>query len=277
MLLFVFIFASSVTADLVKKTASIDDVSITYKIPCTASPAQLNLGDLTITLEDNGGSSCMNAQFSVDVNARGNTIWSCMELHWLQTIWHDDCPAKISGKNPTLPIIDPPKDGWDYMYNDGAGRTNPNLTIPNYGWFIDDKPWYYNSTGEAAKYVKGQTYSINDCPGDCTAPGWTGFSTYLMAVATQTCPNQPPECLGSGEMLLLCGFDWTVSATDISISDTFTAPSPFDVTDITTSLGNASFEGWTVRDSDMICCIPEPTTMGMIVISGLMMIRCRRK
>ncbi len=265
-------------ATLITKTASINDIMIDYRYPSCCSPAkQINLGDMAISLEDKGGSSQMDATFTVDAAISGaGGIWDCMDLHWLQTIWYDDCPAKIGGKEPTLPIIDPPNGGWDYMYNDGANRKNPNLNIPNYGWFIDNDPWYYNSTGEAAQFKTGVSYKINDCPTDCPAPGWTSFSTYLMAISDTICDISNLDCLKSNEMLLLAGFDWTISATDIAITDTFRAPSPFDVKDITKALSNASFSGWTVVDNKDICCIPEPGTyillligMGVLIYSRL--------
>jgi hypothetical protein len=247
---------------LTTKTDTISDVSVKYRIPCDDGINALNLGDIAITLADAGPSSRMDAGLTVNAGAQGDLIWNCLELHWLQTIWHDDCPAKISGKDPVLPIIDPPKGGWDYMYKDGAARKDPNMTIPNFGWFIDDQPWYYNSTGEAAKSDKGKTYDITDMPGDCIDPNWTGFSSYLMATVSWECPNALPDCLKKNEMLLLAGFDWTTSSADIDITDTFKAPSPFDVTDITTALSNAGFSGWTVYDDKVICCyIPEPMTI----------------
>jgi len=257
-------------ADLITKTALIDDIMIDFRYPSCCSPAkQINLGDMAISLKDKDGSSQMDATFTVDAAISGSGgIWDCMELHWLQTIWYDDCPAKIGGKEPTLPIVDPPKDGWDYMYNDGANRQNPNLNIPNFGWFIDGDPWYYNSTGEATQFNEGLSYKINDCPGDCPAPGWTGFSTYLMALSDTICDTPNPDCLKSKEMLLLAGFDWTISAIDIAITDTFRAPSPFDVQDITNALSNASFSGWTVVDDKDICCIPEPGTF-ILVLTGI--------
>lgn len=253
---------AAVATSLTTKTATISDITIKYRIPCDDGINTLDLGDIAITLADAGASSRMDARFTVDAGARGKLVWNCMELHWLQTIWHDDCPAKIAGKDPVLPIIDSPKGGWDYMYNDGAARTNPNMSIPNYGWFIDDQPWYYNSTGEAAKYDKGKTYDITDVPGDCIDPNWTGFSTYLMATTSDECPMAMPDCLKKNEMLLLAGFDWTTSSADIEITDTFKAPSPFDVSQITTALGNGGFSGWTVYDDKVICCeIPEPMTI----------------
>jgi len=248
---------------LTTKTATISDVTVKYRIPCEDGINTLNLGDIAITLADEATASRLDATFTVDAEDQTNLIWNCMELHWLQLVWHLDPPAPTwgNGKQPTIPIIDPPSGGWDYQLPLG-----------------DDKlPWYFNSTEEAGRYdsdndgtveptdkrvtTKRKEYNLWDEPADRIDPNWVGFSSYLMATVSWECPNALPDCLDKNEMLLLAGFDWTTSSTDIAISDTFKAPSPFDVSQITTALGNAGFAGWTVYDDKVICCyVPEPMT-----------------
>ena len=185
-----------VLADLSPKSTNISDVIVSYKIPCNASVQQLDLGDISISLTDAGAFSYMDSTLSVGTGAQGHPIWNCMELHWLQLIWHDDYRAAYFQRTDySLPIIDSPRNGWDYMYHDQTHRLNPITDIPNFGWNIDTAPWFYNNVGESANYTIGQSYNITDGPVDPPSPGWTGFRTYLVAVATQTCTPQPPECL----------------------------------------------------------------------------------
>ena len=263
-------------ASLSTKTAKIEDITIKFRRYCDAAIKQVNLGDIDpITLEDAGTSSLMNTQFTVSAEAKASEICNCMELHWLQTIWYDACPAKYKGAKlvypDDFPVIDPPNGGWDYMYP-GGDRTKPPK--PEYSIFIDNEPWYFNDEAQTTRYdsngdgkidnkddfltIPCDKYHTHDQPGDCSNGGMTGFSTYLVATATQTCPL--PDCLQPKEILLLAGFDWTTSLADIEITDTFKAPSPFDVQDITNALGHAGFTGWTVVDDKAICCIPEPAS-----------------
>ena len=65
-------------------------------------------------------------------------------------------------------------------------------------------------------------------------------------------------------MLLLAGFEWTVSAYNISIPRTLQGFDIDPVVDIQTALANASFPGWTVVRDDLICC-PEPSSLTLAV------------
>ena len=267
----VFILASfsisAAQADLITKTATISDISLSVRFSPTGPNQVLNLGSMDISLADYGASSNMNATFTVNPAyvTPGFNLWNDISLHWVQLIWHDDAPAKYKGANPTFPIIDPPSGGWDYMYLDGAARTQPNNAIPNYGWFIDGYPWYYNSVGEAANSTVGKSYHINDVPGDTPAPGYTGFTTYLVAQSLKPC--NAAGCLAPMDFLLLAGFDWTANSTDIAITDTFKAPSPFDVTELTNSLANGGFTGWTATDNKA-ALVPEPSVI-ILVLTAL--------
>jgi hypothetical protein len=241
----------------------INDIMIDVRDPCMAPPMAVNLGDLSIDLTYDAANdeANMTATFTVDENVDGtdSKIWDWIEVHFLQTIWLDNDPNRptIGGVKPNLPVVDPPKGGWDYMYNDGAARTMPNLNIPNYGWFIDDDPWYYNETGEDAEFTETEEYSINDVPSIGNGVQ-VGFSTYL-AVEPERVICTHEFCLQEGEILILAGFDWLVDGTaeTATVTDTFYAPSPFDVADITRALANGNFTGWTVVDNKDICC-PEP-------------------
>ncbi|MBN2024726.1 MAG: hypothetical protein JW809_18250 [Pirellulales bacterium] len=299
---------------------TLDDVTIKYKIPCEAALKQFNLGDIRITTHNKGADELdndkdgtvdeadekdfwMDAVFSVDANAEKSCIWNCMKLHWVQTIWHDDAPAKYGGVDPTLPIIDPPSGGWDYQNdNDRDGMDNDRdgtvdeadeatdadsrdndgdgvVDEPNESG-DDNQPWYWNAAEEIVYNTLHKEYRFNDNPFDTVAPGFTGFSTYLVAVATATCPLQLAECLDLDEILVLAGFDWTINTAEIKVTDTFKAPSPFDVADITAALANAGLTGWTVRDGKAICCIPEPSTFviwSLLCLSGVIAAPVRRR
>jgi hypothetical protein len=277
-----FLVAQVSSADI---TGSVDNVSIKFKIPCEAAVKTLTLGDISITLHE-GANKWMEATFSVNANAQpgqpaAGKVWECMRLHWVQTIWHNDWPndPKRAGVKPPVPVIDPAKGGWDYMYNDGATRKDPKDSDPAYGWFIDDLPWYYNTRGEKANSTDGKTYKVGDDPTDIpAATGYLGFSTYLVAEATQFCPKTPPnpDCLDDDEFLLLGGFDWTMSTADISLGGTFLGTA-FDAGDVTTALGHAGFSGWTAVHDKIICCVPEPVSilLGMIGLAHVAAI-CRR-
>jgi hypothetical protein len=86
------------------------------------------------------------------------------------------------------------------MYADGAARTLPNNAIPNFGWFIDTQPWYYNAAGEAGRSTVCATYSIRDVPGFCPAAGVTSFQTWLVGKSTT-----------GSQFCLIRGYSWSVS------------------------------------------------------------------
>ncbi len=275
-IVFMLLSATEVYADLITKTASITDISIAIRTLPNGPNQILDLGDMSISLEDHGAASDMKAKFTVNPTFANPSLdlWRDVKLHWLQLIWHDDAPAMYKGVAPSFPVTDPPSGGWDYMYLDDGARTKPNNAIPNFGWFIDNQPWYYNSIGEVANFTIGKQYSIEDIPGDTAAPGFTGFTTYLVAVDPKGCGA--PGCLGPSDILMLAGFDWTANSTDIALTGTFKAPSPFDVGDIGSSLANGFFSGWNVTDSKA-ALIPEPSTLVLLLTGMLLLFWVRRR
>jgi len=273
---FLLFGATEVCADLITKTASITDISIATRSMPNGPNQILDLGNMSISLADDGPASLMNATFTINPTFANSSLdlWRDVSLHWLQLIWHGNNLANYNGAFPNLPVIDPPKGGWDYMYNDGAGRTQPNNAIPDFGWFIDDQPWYFNTVGEAANSTRGQSYSVLDRPGDRTAPDFIGFTTYLVATDPKLC--NAPGCLTPTEILVLAGFDWTESNLNIAITDPFATPRLSDVADITISLLNGGFGGWTVTDSKA-ALIPEPSTLVLLLTGMLLLVWARKR
>jgi hypothetical protein len=255
-------------------------VSINYEPNCPGPVQNLNLGTITATVVDgtgaggNGtpvGSSRMDATMTINNPAVLNSgIFECMNLHWVQEIYYDDCPVTYMGVAPPVgaySIIDPPNGGWDYMYNDGAARTQPNLAIPNYGWFIDNKPWYYNDVGERANTTYYQSYSITDVPTDCPANGITRFDTFLVAESHCACPGDP-NSLAPGQFLLLAGFAWTIQNGNSYINSLQLIPQQANADDINTALTNGGFAGYTaVVNKTITCCTPEPSSIVVLVVA----------
>ena len=259
-------------ANLITKTDFINDIGVTVRTAPNGPDTFIDLGNMSISLADAGASSVMNAAFTA--NADASWVLGDLNLHWLQLIWNGNQLARYNNVYPPLPVIDPPNGGWDYMYLDGAGRTQPNNAIPDYGSFIDGLPWYWNSVGEANS-TSGLSYSMVDVPGDRTAPDYIGFSTYLVATDHKLC-NAAPGCLAANDILLLAGFYWTANNTDIEIlPESFKGPSPYDVGVITDSLGNAGFNGWNVTDSKA-ALVPEPPTFLLLLLGMAPLLFVRR-
>lgn len=244
-------------------------ITINYKIPCESAVQTMTLGDFTATPHD-GTDKWMEAIFTVASDAQkgkpgSHGIWNCMNLHWLQTVWHIDMkprPTFGGGKTWDPPIIDPPKGGWD---------------PPTQPAGDDDQPWYWRATEEQTENVEGVSYHFSDNAADLTAPDYLGFSTYLVVVATQTCQPRPPECLGLNEILVLGGFDWTINSALINVQLTFSQPTAGDLAEISVALSTAAFSGWSVVGGKAICCIPEPITVLLLGLGGLVMLRRRTR
>lgn len=192
-----------------------------------------DIGDIEATHAPDATNTAtiMSASFTLaPAHAR---LKNWLSFHWVQAITADACPATYAARPLAFPQLDPPLDGWDYMYA-GPGRANPITAIPNFGWFLDDKPWYWNATGEGANFVPGVQYDVSDVPTHCGAGGATTFKTWLVAE-------------GPGKTFcLIRGFGWTISsiagnrvaATDLG------APTPAQAAEIAAALGSSQFVGW---------------------------------
>lgn len=268
---------------------SINDINLNFR-ECDGPLQMINLGDLDVTLTNNTPNQIMKATFDVDMNVEGSNIFDCFDLHWLQYITYDDCPATVAGDpagSATLPfpVIDTPPNGWDYIYNDldaPADGIQADERVPGNttaGTLVDDAndtlPWYHttaeeamaagsgNQTGGLGTFTPGETYEIIDVPGFCPGGGCTNFTTFLVAVPTHTCDG--PDCLAKDEMLVLAGFDWVWSTDNEKLNLSETTQGALN---IETALANTGFTGWEAFDSGTICC-PEPTLLAMLV-AGLL-------
>jgi hypothetical protein len=226
----------------------------------------------------------MNSTFTVNTgaNAPPASIFHCMDLHWYQNIEtlppNDPATYKGNSASGLLPITDPPKGGWDYMYTDGSARTTPN---PAYSDFIDDKPWYYSAAGEAAHSTPGTSYTIEDGPAKRGDNGGYGvqFLTYLVAETKEnTCTLE--YCLRPGQMLILGGFAWHTGTNgaggnfDPGIESTFPGALPGSAADIESGLAHAGFVSFTAVDNAVICCdVPEPASLALIGIAVLLLVQ----
>lgn len=192
-----------------------------------------DIGDIEATHAPDATNTAtiMSASFTLAPAHAALKNW--LSFHWVQAITADACPAEYGARPLPFPQLDPPLDGWDYMYA-GPGRANPINAIPNFGWFLDANPWYWNSTGEGANFVPGVQYAVSDVPGHCAGGGATTFKTWLVAE-------------GPGKTFcLIRGFAWTISsiagrrvaATDLG------GPTLALANEIDASLANALFAGW---------------------------------
>jgi hypothetical protein len=285
-LLLILAFGRVVAAPVSEETQTISDITIGYRNVCPGPVSRINLGDLTINMVDDGGDRYVEASFVVDAavsgpGSGGTHLWDCLKLHYLQLIWRNDqepLPTYLGG-TPALPVIDPPQGGWDYMYTDGAGRTMPDLGVPNYSWAIDDLPWYLNATGEEGMFEICIQYDMND-GSTPPAAGLVGFTTYLVAEAIQTCDL--PDCLQPGETLLLAGFNWTAPAMGaFDVLGTFINPGAAGLVELREALAHANFGEWAngVTTEKVICCtVPEPGTLAAgLVLARLAGARRRRR
>lgn len=195
-----------------------------------------DIGDIDVTAapDPTNAYTIMDATFRLDPAQSRLRNW--ITFHWVQAITADGCPAPYAGRPLPFGQMDPPHNGWDYMYFDRAARTMPDLRIPNYGWFVDDRPWYYNATGEGAMFVPGVSYSVQDAPTHCSDGSATAFATWLVA-----------ECAGQC-FCLIRGFTWTISSTPALRAGPTDAgvPALAHATAIGAALANAHFTGWSV-------------------------------
>jgi hypothetical protein len=275
-------------ANALTLTHAIDDITLNFREPCDGPLQLINLGDMSITVSNAGANKGMTGTFTVDPAVQGSSIFHCFDLHWLQYITADDCPASVAGVKAgsaglPFPVIDTPPNGWDYIYKDNDTppdgiqadeRVPGNVTSPDLTDDANDTlPWYHtsaeeamaagsgNQTGGLGRFDPGKTYEIKDVPGFCPDGGCTNFTTFLVAVPKETCPG--PDCLTPKEMLVLAGFDWkwTSDNTKLALGNTSQG-----ATNIDTALRNTGFSGWSAFDSGAICC-PEPSGLAVLACS----------
>jgi hypothetical protein len=275
-------------ANALTLTHAINDVNLNFRDPCDGPLQMINLGDMSITVSNSGANKGMTGTFTVDPAVQGSSIFNCFDLHWLQYITADDCPATVAGvaagsAGLPFPVVDTPPNGWDYIYKDNDApadgiqadeRVPGNTTSAS---LMDDAndtlPWYHtsaeeamaagsgNETGGLGTFTPGKTYQIKDVPGFCPGGGCTSFTTFLVAVPKITCTG--PDCLATNEMLVLAGFEWIWSSNDTKLKLGNTAQG---ATNIDTALRNTGFSGWSAFDSGSICC-PEPSGLAVLACS----------
>jgi hypothetical protein len=272
---------ASAWADLSKKTAKIENVSIKIKPDCDAAPNTIILGDIDITLENVGtGAEITNVMRGIlnirpelqGPNSGGTYVWDCIQLHYVQMITQDPDPIKRKGVTTKIPVIDPPRGGWDYMFEgpNGTGAVKDGFDV-----FIDDLPWYWNAKGEATYFDLCKRYEINDNP--AALNGDLVFSTFLVATGVNAC-GAMPDCLLSNEFLVLAGWEWSESTTNLAIPTIYNNAT-FPIATLNTALTNAYFTGqyaWTAVKDKAVCC-PEPGTYalmaGILVVALLSRMR----
>jgi hypothetical protein len=307
--------AAPAWADLSTKTATQNDITISYRSDPNGPVQTYILGSFQTILENydvsSGDYAHMWSRFTVNTtgpDAPPASFFNNVSLHWYQQVVSlpVNDPATYKGyyvagstflnEPATLPITDPPNGGWDYMYNDGSNRTQPNAS---YGpVFIDNKPYYWTSLAEqyltdtvtnTVMSQPGVQYTTEDFPADRSGNNGKGaeFATYLVAQATNYDPLDPMGLL-PGQMLVLGGFQWYDDVSDIEIESTFAGARPNDVSSIDTALANGGFpawnsqtySGWEAVSNELIdVAVPLPATawMGGSTLALLGAIAWRRR
>ena len=235
--------SSGPIANALTLTHSILDVNLNFR-ECDGPLQMINLGDLSVSLSnDAGAGKGVHATFDVDANVEGSTIFDCFDLHWLQYITADDCPATVARVAAgtvglPFPTIDTPPNGWDYIYNDNDApadgiqadervpetppaharrRCQRHRPVVSHRGGRAMAAGSGNQAGGLGTFTRGETYGLIDVPGLFAPPGTcTAFTTFLVAVPTHTCDG--PDCLALDEMLVLAGFDWVWSSDNMKLA-----------------------------------------------------------
>lgn len=301
----VLLAAAPAWADLSTKTLSQTDLTIHYQATPGGPVETYVLGSFDVTLEDYVHPTSlyqaarMRAVFNVNTGAGAppSSLFDHIQLHWYQQVNSLPTSEYVSYRsgnvNPgRLPITDPPNGGWDYMYQDPIGRTNP---VPGYVPFIDNDPFYYTRNTEQNymdyTYTRlatpGVQYVIGDIPGDRYDPGGKGvdFMTYLVAEVS----GSAGDILGllPGQMLVLGGFEWHNESSDIGIDQSFVGAPAGSVESINLALNHADFPAWNPTTYTgweaigaanlMLATVPEPATLGMVGVAGVLLLRRSRR
>lgn len=244
----------------------ITDVGITL-VDAAGQSRAIDLGDVTVTLSNRGGSG-MSAVFRVGEEHRpnhgGDAIWDHLELHWVNIIRDDDCPATVRGvpagrSSLPFPIVDMPRNGWDYVYKHrrasrgrGPERTESNADGRE---MVDDAldiwPWYHtpeeeamdresgNGGGGFGQFREGVVYGIRDLPSLCDGGGLTAFTSLLVGVVPTGTDGNGSETLQQGQLLVLAGFDWDWTTRGLRLAETQMSLEEFD-----RALHNGQFPEW---------------------------------
>ena len=225
------------------------------------------IGSIATSLSDNPNHTMM-ATFSVLNQFADVCDW--FDFHWVQAIDSDACPAKIANVVASLPVVDPPAYGWDYMYVDqnvdgmiSADERNPGgtdpMAQPGFAADIDEElPWYQTETEEETDFTVCATYPVNDTPGFCPAMGVTSFRTYLVAEPR----NEMSFCL-------LAGFSWSVkNAAGGNVGPAAITIGDADKTTVESALSNGNIDSWEVAKD----CSLESTGVPVLNDVGLTML-----
>lgn len=263
-LVLVCICAGSAAAQLLRLT--IDSVPIEL-IDEGGRKKTVDLGEIRVTLSTRGGSG-MSGVFQVApehrIGSGADALWEHMELHWINLIRADDCPATMRGipaGDPRFPfpVVDMPRNGWDYVYRwrRSSRARGPERVVANADGIEmrDDArdiwPWYHtpeeermepdsgNATGGFGHFKPGELYGIRDLPSLCPRAGVTAFTSLLVAVVPEGRESPLPDSLQQGEILLLAGFewDWTTAGARLEVAE-------LSVFQLDSALRHSEFPEW---------------------------------
>lgn len=264
------LLASGQAALAQRYTLDLDDIHVTL-VDATGQAQTIDLGDVSVTLSNRGGSG-MSAVFRVDEQHRpnhgGDAIWEHLELHWVNIIREDDCPATVRGipagrSSLPFPIIDMPRNGWDYVYKHrrasrgrGPERSESNADGAE---MLDDArdiwPWYHtpeeesmdresgNGGGGFGQFRQGVVYGIRDLPSLCDNHGLTAFTAFLVGVVPTGAETGGLGTLEQGQLLLLAGFDWDWTTRGLRL-----APTEMTIDEFDRALHNGQFPEWSGAD-----------------------------